>query len=158
MSKRSRVQRKPVPAAPAMQTERPDRLRTLLFILACTTVLLVAHQLWRLNGGVARSFKNDASPAPAAARAPAAVVGADAGVGAPAAAAATSAVGAPVAAAAVGAPVAAVGAPAAAVGTPAPAYPDEDSEDDLLEVQFDEDGEIDLGTMQRMLDILYRQR
>lgn len=38
-------------------------------------------------------------------------------------------------------------------GTTAPVAQDEGS----LPVQFDEDGELDLGTMERMLDILYKR-
>ena len=34
---------------------------------------------------------------------------------------------------------------------------DGSSKEELLEVQFDEEGEMDLATMQRMLDILYKR-
>lgn len=100
--------------APAPFHPRPSRLRPLLFILALTTLALVAHQYWRLNGR--------ASPQDLVARGMQKVQ-------------------------------------SFMHTTTATKDSDstESSEKDQIPVQFDEDGELDLATMQRMLDILYKQ-
>lgn len=116
MSRRSRVQRTPARAAPAPAPERTSRMRTLLWVLAFTTVLFVAHQVWRVYNASAKSQTPTAGPitgmAPVQQEHP------------------------------------------AAPGTPAQVVANEEG---MLEVQFDDEGEVDLATMQRMLDILYKR-
>ncbi|WFD18814.1 hypothetical protein MCAP1_001025 [Malassezia caprae] len=86
------------PTEPRANVSSQNRLKWLLGILAITTLLLVAQQLYRL-----KRHASETSPASVAV-APAAV-----------------------------------------------------QDEGSLPVQFDEDGELDLGTMERMLDILYKR-
>ena len=120
MSRRSRVQRLPKQEMPQVPLERPGRLRTLICILALTTLLLVTHQLWRLKYSPGAKSKDVVNSA----------------------------------------------APAAPPTMGMQAYPDPQhgsdivdagNKEELLGVQFDDDGEMDLATMQRMLDILYKR-
>ena len=85
------------PTEPRAYASSPNRLKWLLAILAVTTLLLVAQQLYRLRRH---------APVP----------------------------------------------PTSTAMAPAVTH-----EEGNLPVQFDEDGELDLGTMERMLDILYKR-
>lgn len=84
-----------------------NRLRRLLVLLAVTTLLLLAYQVWRFQ------YKRDVQLHNAHERSAADVM-------------------------------------------KTTAAPETDG-DNVLPVQFDEDGEMDLGTLQRMLDILYKR-
>lgn len=99
-------------ARPQPVQTKPSRLRTLLLLLAVTTVLLIAHQAWRLH-------RRSAPRAPLPSSRPADMpltssdhIHQDASLVQP--------------------------------------------DDPTVPVQFDENGEMDLATMQRMLDILYK--
>lgn len=134
---RARHQRVPAKSAPPRDErtslQGQSRLRRLLWLLAFTTVLLILHQAWRLNTkrasalDVLRGKLKDTASVPAR----------------------TASHVAP--------GVTPAAAPATDDSTPGTVPGSRDVPADMLQVQFDDDGEMDLGTFQRMLDILYKR-
>ena len=132
---RARHQRVPARNAPPRDErtslQGQSRLRRLLWLLAFTTVLLILHQAWRFN----KKRVSAVDVLRGKVQDTASVAARTASNAAPSVT------------------------PAATSddSTPGTVPGSRDVPPDMLQVQFDDDGEMDLGTFQRMLDILYKR-